>query len=118
SLHRRVEVVVIGDGPYPDVEIGEALGAEVLARLPWDRDAAEALVSVPASGRQIRLAPLVRAVRTLAEQLNGGRAETTPTAEVAPAVETGPAGRALAVGSRVLQSWRPDTQRRSTNGSV
>jgi hypothetical protein len=118
SLDRRVGVVAIGDGPYPDSEIGEALGAEVLARLPWDGEAAETLVSVPASARQIRLAPLVRAVRTLADQLAPGQAETTLTAGGAPAVKTGQAGRAVAVGSRVLRSWRPDTQRRSSNGNV
>jgi hypothetical protein len=118
SHDRGVGVVTVGDGLYPDFEIGEALGAEVLARLPWDPDAAEALVSVPASARHVRLAPLVRAVRTLADQLTAVTAQTTPNAGVAPAVETGQAVRALAVGSRVLQSWRPDTQRRSSNGSV
>ena len=55
--------------PIADTEIAEALGVEVLARLPWDPDAAEALVSVPASARELRLAPLVRAARTLADQL-------------------------------------------------
>ena len=62
--------MTVGDGPYPDAEIAEALGVEVLARLPWDPDAAEALVSVPASARELRLAPLVRAARTLADQLD------------------------------------------------
>jgi hypothetical protein len=118
SIDRRVGVVAIGGGPYPDSEIGEALGAEVLARLPWDPDAAEALVSVPASARQVRLAPLVRAARTLADQLTADPAQATPTVGVAPPVETGPASRALAVSNRVLRSWRPDTQRRSSNGSV
>ena len=61
--------MTVGDGPYPDTEIAEALGVEVLARLPWDPDAAEALVSVPASARELRLAPLVRAARTLADRL-------------------------------------------------
>jgi len=114
----RVEVVAIGDGPYPASEIGEALGAEVLARLPWDPDAAEALVSVPAAARQVRLAPLVRTVRTLADQLAVVPAEATPTAGGAPPVGTGQAGRVLAVSNRVLRAWRPDTQRRSPNGSV
>ena len=38
----RLGLVTVGDGPYPDAEIAEALGVEVLARLPWDPDAAEA----------------------------------------------------------------------------
>jgi hypothetical protein len=116
SFDGRPALVTVGDGPYPDAEIAESLGVEVLARLPWNPDAAEGLLSVPASARPLRLAPLVRAVRTLADQLVGGRAETTP-AEVGTAGETGPAGRAIAVRSRVLRVWRSDTKP-ATNGSV
>ena len=69
SEGHRLGLVTVGDGPYPDSEIADALGLEVLARLPWDSDAASALVSVPASSRELRLAPLVRAARTLADRL-------------------------------------------------
>ena len=61
----RLGLVTVGDGPFADTEIAEALGVEVLARLPWDPAAAEALVSMPASARELRLAPLTRAARTL-----------------------------------------------------
>ena len=62
-------VVLVGDGPYSDNEVGDALGMEVLARLPWDPSAAAALVGAPASARQLRVAPLVRAARSLAGRL-------------------------------------------------
>ena len=32
----RLGLVTMGDGPFADTEIAEALGVEVLARLPWD----------------------------------------------------------------------------------
>ena len=118
SLDGRVGVVAVGDGPYPDAEIAEAFGLEVAARLPWDPDAADALASVPASARQVRLAPLVRAVRTLADQLTRDSMEPAPSAGVSPAGEPSPAGRALTVRARVLQGWRTDTHPRPSNGSV
>jgi hypothetical protein len=117
SVDRRVGLVTVGDGPYPDAEIAEALGLEVLGRLPWDPDAAEALVSVTASARQVRLAPLVRAVRTLADQLTAA-ASAIPAVDVRPPAETSSSGRALAVRSRVLRAWRPATRTRSSNGHV
>jgi hypothetical protein len=114
-LDGRAALVTVGDGPYPDGEVTEALGLEVLARMPWDPDAAEALISVLASARQVRLAPLVRAARTLADRLTQdpaavsvGRAEPTSSKRV---------GRAVAVGSRVWRPWRTDTVPRS-NGTV
>ena len=114
---RAVGLVTVGDGPYPDGEITDALGLAVLGRLPWDPDAAEALTSVPASARQLRMAPLVRSVRTLADRLldQGG---TVPVAESDPAAEPGPGGRAVAVRSRVLRAWRTDTQAPSPKWSV
>lgn len=117
-LDGRVGVVAVGDGPYPDAEIAEALGLDVAARLPWDPDAAEALASVPASARQVRLAPLVRAARTLADQLTQGQAETAPAAEARPGAETRGDNRALTLRARVLRAWRADTHPRPSNGSV
>jgi hypothetical protein len=118
SLDHRTGLVTIGDGPYLDGEITEALGLEVLVRMPWDPDAAEALTSVPTSARQMRLTPLVRAARTLADRLSlhsaaavaaGGGAELTGSKGVGRAV--------AAVGSRVWRPRRIDTAPHS-NGNV
>ena len=114
---RAVGLVTVGDGPYPDGEIAEALGLEVLGRLPWDPDAAEVLTAVPASARQLRMAPLVRLLRTLADQLVDQEG-TAPVAESDPAAEPGRSGRTVTVRSRVLRAWRTDSQAPSSNGSV
>ena len=79
-LRAALALVLVGDGPYPDAEITEALGVEVLGRVPWDSQAAELLTALPASDRLLRLSPLVRVARSLAETL----AETL-AAETAPA---------------------------------
>lgn len=118
QLPGAVEVAVVGDGPYPDTEITEAFGFDVLARLPWDPEAAEALVSTPASSRQLRMAPLVRSARTLADQLvrGQGRVSTASDQAAAPA-EVGRSGRGVALRTRVLRTWRTDSRPHS-NGSV
>ena len=64
-----VALVVVGDGPYADAEIADALGVEVLGQIPWDPEAAELLCTRPVSDRRLRLSPLVRAARSLAETL-------------------------------------------------
>jgi hypothetical protein len=114
-----VGLVTVGDGPYPDGEITEALGLEVLARQPWDPRAAEALLSVPASARQVRLAPLVRVTRTLADRLSGDHTGIAPAVDEEPVrATTGPGGgRALAMRSRVTRAWRTETRPHS-NGSA
>jgi hypothetical protein len=108
-------LVTIGDGPYPDTEIAEAVGLEVLGRLPWEPDAAQALLADPASARPLRMAPLVRAARTLADRLTaavGARAE-------APLEVRGPArGRSpLAMSRRLVRTWRPDVSAASNGNS-
>ena len=122
----RVGLVLVGDGPYPDTEIAEALGVEVLARLPWDPDAAEALVSVPASARELRLSSLVRAARSLADRLakelaGAPQAVGSASGEVL-AASTRPsragAFRTGALRTRVLGAWRAAPVPRSTNGST
>ena len=122
----RVAVVLVGDGPYPDAEIAEALGVEVLARLPWDPDAARALVSVPASAREVRLSPLVRAARSLAgrlaKELAGSPSAVGDASGEVPAASTrsslAGALRTRVLGARVLGAWRADPVPRSTNGST
>ncbi|MHB1929056.1 MAG: chromosome partitioning protein [Acidimicrobiales bacterium] len=116
----RVALVLVGDGPYPDAEIAEALGVEVLARLPWDPEAAGALVSVPASAREVRLSPLVRAARSLADRLAkemGGAPPALGSAsgEVLAASRSSRAG---ALRTRVLGAWRAEPVPRSRNGST
>ncbi len=120
----RLGLVLVGDGPYPDAEIAEALGVEVLARLPWDPDAAGALVSVPASARELRLSPLVRAARSLADQLAKELAGAPPavgcgSGEVL-AASTRPSrpSRPGALRTRVLGAWRAEPVPRSPNGSM
>ena len=117
----RVALVLVGDGPYPDAEIAEALGVEVLARLPWDPDAAGALVSVPASAREVRLSPLVRAARSLTDRLAKELAGASPAVGSAsgevPATSAR-SSRAAALRTRVLGAWRTEAAARSTNGSA
>lgn len=106
-----VSLVTVGGGPYPDSEITDALGVEVAVHLPWDPGAAEALATSAASARELRLAPLVRACRSLAEHLAAG----APSEQ---GVEDGPmaarAGTRLA--RRVLAPWRTPTTTASSNG--
>lgn len=116
-LDHGVGLVLVGDGPYPDAEVAEALGLEVLARLPWDPDAADSLVVLSAVDRRLRLAPLVRSARTLADQLAREQASHPPVLEDASVEPSRAAGRGLAVGSRVLRARRADT-RPQANGSV
>ncbi len=74
-LRASLALVLVGDGGYPDAEITEALGVGVLGRVPWDPQAAELLTMTSASDRRLRLSPLVRAARSLAEDF---AAETAP----------------------------------------
>jgi hypothetical protein len=115
-LNREVGLVLIGEGPYPDAEITEAIGLDVLSRSPWDPGAASALSSMPASARQLRMAPLVRSARTLADQLHPDRARVAVPDVPAPA-QAALGGRAAGIASRVLRPWRSDSQSHS-NGSV
>ncbi len=106
----RCSLVVVGDGPYPDHEIADALCVPVVARVPWDPGSAEALPVVSASSRRLRAAPLVRSARTLAATLATERAGEIAGSEGA---EVGHARSALA--HRVLAPWRPRTAT-SANG--
>lgn len=115
-LNREVGLVLIGEGPYPDAEITETIGLDILSRLPWDPGGAEALVSMKASARQLRMAPLVRSARTLAAQLTPDRTRVAGPDAPAPA-QVALGGRVAGIASRALRPWRPDSQPRS-NGSV
>lgn len=68
-LRAALAIVLVGDAGYPDAEITEALGVDVLGRIPWDPQAAELLTVTAASDRRLRLSALVRAARSLAETL-------------------------------------------------
>jgi hypothetical protein len=122
----RAALVLVGDGPYPDAEIAEVLGVEVLVRLPWDPEAAGALVSVPASARELRLSPLVRAARSLADRLakemaGAPQAAGCGSGEVLAASTRPSRTGVLRTGlwrTRVLGAWRVEPVPRSTNGST
>jgi hypothetical protein len=115
----RLGLVTVGDGPYPDSEIADALGLAVLARLPWDPDAASALVLVPASSRELRLAPLVRAARTLADRFATELSDTalagTAHAPEPSSTEKVPGAGSGSLRTRVLRPWRPEAKAHSTN---
>lgn len=110
-------LVVVGDGPYTDAEIAEALGLPVLARLPWDPATPDALVACSASDRRLRMAPLVRATRTLAEHLARHDSPADEVMEDVVLTEQPRAGRRVTIGSRVLSAWRTETAPH-TNGNV
>ena len=65
----RATLVLIGPGPYPPAEVGDALGLDVAGHLPWDPDAAQAMATTPVDSRQLTRTPLVRALRSLADDL-------------------------------------------------
>jgi hypothetical protein len=108
-------LVVVGNGPYPDAEIAEALGIEVVARMPWDPDAAQAFTSVAADSRELRLAPLARAARTLGDRLV---VDLDPAART-PARSTAASEHPVALRQRLLRTWRPAAVPvHSTNGKA
>lgn len=92
-------VVLIGDGPYPPSEVADALGVEVLAALPTDRDGAAAVnASTPA--RALARTRLGRGLASLAETLAGARSgsgtgPTQPDDTEVPVVEPQPAGEVV-----------------------
>ena len=116
----RLGLVTVGDGPYPDEEIADALGAEVLARVAWDPRAVAVLLSVPASSRELRVAPLVRAARTLADRL-AAELSGAPSAAVAGAPEPLAPAEATASAPWRARKWRgrrAATLLASANGST
>jgi MinD-like ATPase involved in chromosome partitioning or flagellar assembly len=67
----RSALVLVGSGPYPPAEVSDALGLDVAGNLPWDPEAAQALATTSVGARQLTRSPLVRALRTLADDLAG-----------------------------------------------
>ena len=63
----RFRLLVIGDGPYPAVEVAAALEIGLLAALPEDRQAARHLEA--GGGRGLARRPLWRSLVKLADQL-------------------------------------------------
>jgi hypothetical protein len=91
-------LVLIGEGPYSNAEVTEALDVSVLARLPWDPHAAVSLTSLPVTARELNRAPLIRSARTLAGHLCGtpldGDQEHVPHAVSVPRMRGRRSGRA------------------------
>jgi MinD-like ATPase involved in chromosome partitioning or flagellar assembly len=65
----RPTVVLVGPGPYPPGEVADALEVEVAGQVPWDPEAAQAMTTIPVGSRQLTRTPLVRALRSLADDL-------------------------------------------------
>ena len=81
-------LVLIGSGPYPPAEVTDALGVNVAGQIPWDPDAAQALATTSVDSRQLTRTPLVRALRTLTDDLScrlGPRSEEWQPAKAAVA---------------------------------
>ncbi|MGH9089943.1 MAG: MinD/ParA family ATP-binding protein [Acidimicrobiales bacterium] len=79
-------LVLTGPGPYPAGEVAEALGVEVLGEVPWDPVAAGLLATVPVTSRQLSRSPLVRAARSLADEVARRVVPASPpTGSVLPA---------------------------------
>ena len=90
----RLLVVLAGQGPYRRAEIADTLAIEVVGQLPWDPEAAAGLMSHSPSSRRLTRTPLVRALRSLAEDLagrtrpdNSASPDLYPAGEVAEKVE-------------------------------
>lgn len=116
----RLGLVTVGDGPYPDEEIADALGAEVLSRVAWDPRAVEVLLSALASSRELRVAPLVRAARTLADRLAAEPSGPASAAVVGAPEPMAPAEATASVPwrARAWRGRRPATPLASANGST
>ena len=114
----RLGLVIVGDGPYPDEEIADALCAEILSHVAWDPRAAEVLLSAAASSRKLRVAPLVRAARTLADRLAAERSGAPTAALVGAPEPMAPAEATPSVlwRARAWRSRRAATLLSSANG--
>ncbi len=71
EVSRALGVVLVGDGPYPPAEVARALAVEVLGTLPADRHGARLLGGTAAGMPGLRRTRLLRAARTLADDLPG-----------------------------------------------
>jgi hypothetical protein len=80
---RRLRLVLVGDGPYPDTEIAATFHTEVAAHLPFDAAAASALPTTTADDRELRRVPFIRSLRSLAEEL-----APTPVQSTSPPART------------------------------
>ncbi|HZT66991.1 MAG TPA: hypothetical protein VFA11_14480 [Acidimicrobiales bacterium] len=85
---RRPVVVLVGPGPYPPGEISDTLGLEVAGCLPWDPDAAGGLATSAPSSRRLTRTALVRALRSVADDLAG---RLPPGPSIGSDVPAGPA---------------------------
>jgi hypothetical protein len=99
----HLSLVLVGQGPYPEAEVQEALGVPVVG-----------LVSLPASARELKVSPLVRAARTLGDELSGRTTQSVP-AHTEATLSGLPA---TALRSRVWRAWRPEPVSRLANGTT
>lgn len=98
---RQAGLVLVGSGPYAQGEISEALGIGVVGEVPWDPEAAEAILVEPISARRLSRSALARSLRTLSgrltEELGASPAPTTGPPPSSPQLEE-PALPAVEVG--------------------
>jgi hypothetical protein len=106
---RALGVVLVGDGPYAPAEVAHTLGVEMVGTLPWDRHGAGLLAGGSAGMAALRRTGLVRAARTLADDLLGRLAP--PTADPALLASSrstaeGPLAAAVPPGDREGRRWQ------------
>ena len=91
----RPALLLVGDGPYPPGEVAAALDVPVLEALPHDPAAADQLSGQRRRAGRLERTALLRAARTVAEQLTtgdetagGGSRESFVSDAAAPPVST------------------------------
>lgn len=80
TIRGRVAVVLVGDGPYRAADVEGPLGVAVLAELPDDRGAAEALRNGTASSTRLARSRLARAVTALGADVRTTEVESVEVA--------------------------------------
>lgn len=86
-------LVLLGSGPYTQDEISEALGVGVVGQVPWEPEAAEAILVEPISSRRLSRSAPARSLRTLSGHLSelltaSSATITAPLPSPHPAEET------------------------------
>lgn len=117
DLSSQLSLVLVGDGPYSDAEIADALGIPVLTRVAWDPSAAEALAALPASARRLRTSPLVRAARSLAERLTALGDGASSAEEVSEPTQDQATAPSRIFSPRKIRNARATTGTRSSEGA-
>src|SRR6266508_881568 len=103
---QTVGLVLVGGGPYPPAEVARTLGVQVLGTLPVDRHGAGLLGGTAAGMPGLRRTRLLRAARTLADDL-AGRLATNPTDEAADSAVAGSPAVVALPATDNGEGWSP-----------